>query len=230
MPERPRILLVEDEKSIADILLYALDTDGFKTSWVSTGGEALTALTRDPVDLAIVDIGLPDLSGFELFAEIRRHHPIPVIFLTARGSEVDRVSGLEMGADDYVVKPFSVRELLLRVKSLLKRGHLPPAVLSAEEVLTVGKLVIDSIRHEVTVAGKAVELTLLEFKLLKLLVERRGRVQSRDRLLMDVWNIESDITTRTIDTHVKRLRQKLGRVGDLIETVRGIGYRFSDEA
>ena len=113
---------------------------------------------------------------------------------------------------------------------MLKRGHLPPAVLSAEEVLTVGKLVIDSIRHEVTVAGKAVELTLLEFKLLKLLVERRGRVQSRDRLLMDVWNIESDITTRTIDTHVKRLRQKLGRVGDLIETVRGIGYRFSDEA
>ncbi len=223
MPERPRILLVEDEKSIADILLYALDTDGFKTDWVGTGGEALAALERNPADLAIVDIGLPDLSGFELFTEIRRRHPIPVIFLTARGSEIDRVSGLEMGADDYVVKPFSNRELMLRIKAVLRRAEPDKP---ADKIIKVGDITIDTGSHVVTSGGEEVVLTTTEYKLLLNLAERLGRVQNRDLLLKNVWGYNYVGDTRTVDTHITRLRTKLGAAGDLIKTVRGFGYKM----
>ncbi|HDM37445.1 MAG TPA: response regulator transcription factor, partial [Candidatus Omnitrophica bacterium] len=151
----------------------------------------------------------------------------PIIMLTAKSEEVDRVVGFELGADDYVVKPFSPRELVLRVKAILRRKK-PPEV--SQDILGAGRLIVDTTRHKVTVDKKEIELTPMEFKLLVTLMQRKGKVQSRDRLLDDVWDIAADVTTRTVDTHIKRLRQKLGKAGKFIETVRGFGYRFSDRA
>ncbi|MCK4519035.1 MAG: response regulator transcription factor, partial [Candidatus Omnitrophica bacterium] len=150
---------------------------------------------------------------------------VPVMMLTAKGEEVDRIVGFELGADDYVVKPFSPRELVLRVKAVLKRKVTLEA---RNDLLSAGKLVVDIARHKVTVDKKEIELTPMEFKLVVTLIEERGRAQSRDKLLNDVWDIAADVTTRTVDTHIKRLRQKLGKAGNLIETVRGLGYRFSE--
>ena len=231
MPERPRILLVEDEKSIADILLYALDTDGFKTSWVSTGGEALAALTRDPVDLAIVDIGLPDLSGFELFAEIRRRHPIPVIFLTARDSEVDRVSGLEMGADDYVVKPFSPRELMARIKAALRRYDWERLADTAPvEKLVFKDIVVYPGKHRVVKAGKDIMLTPKEFEVFTLLVKANGEPVSRSGLIKEIYGGSDDeVFDRTIDAYIKNIRKKIqDDPGNptYIESIYGVGYRI----
>jgi len=152
---------------------------------------------------------------------------MPVIMLTARGEEVDRIVGFELGADDYMVKPFSPRELILRIKAVLKRSE-NRVVNSGKEAISLGPIKVDIARHEVLVNKKAVELTPMEFKLLVTLMERQGRVQSREKLLNDVWDMSSDVTTRTIDTHVKRLREKLGKAGELVETVRGLGYRFSE--
>jgi two-component system phosphate regulon response regulator PhoB len=151
------------------------------------------------------------------------------MILTARGEEVDRVVGFELGADDYVVKPFSPRELVLRAKTILRRGQSKSKQVQLKENLRSGDLEIDIPRHRVSVKGKEIVLTPMEFKLLTILLERRGRVQSREQLLSDVWNIEADVTTRTVDTHVKRLRQKLGKAGDVLETIRGLGYRFMDD-
>ncbi len=231
MPERPRILLVEDEKSIADILLYALDTDGFKTDWVGTGGEALAALERNPADLAIVDIGLPDLSGFELFTEIRRRHPIPVIFLTARGSEIDRVSGLEMGADDYVVKPFSPREVVARVRAVLRRGLRPVAGPPAENRPPL-PFTVDAQRRTISYFGRALELSRYEYRILEKLIEHPGWVFSRDRLMELVWECPEMSLDRTVDTHIKTLRAKLREVRpepDPIVTHRGVGYALRED-
>jgi len=225
-----KILVVEDDKHISKLLRYNLEKAGFQCAIVITGEEAFEVMEQQVFDLIILDIMLPKMDGFEVCKELRqdkRFASIPVIMLTAKGEEVDRIVGLELGADDYMVKPFSPRELILRVKAILRRGIKKEK--ETKEILTAENLKVDLPRHKVTVGNKEVNLTAMEFKLLVILLERQGRVQTRDQLLSDVWNIDADVTTRTIDTHIKRLRQKLGRTGKLIETVRGLGYRFSEE-
>ncbi len=221
-----RVLIVEDEKDIRDVLAFNLRQAGHQVLAAERGEEALRLLAQKP-GLVILDVMLPDMSGVEVCKAIKRssqHANVPVLMLTARAEEVDRVVGFEVGADDYVVKPFSVRELLLRVQAILRRatGNVPPP-----EVVELGDLRIDKTAHRVWVSGNEVELTALEFKLLLTFYERRDRVQSRATLLDDVWGVSPDIATRTVDTHVKRLREKLGPACDFIETVRGVGYRFT---
>lgn len=225
---KERILVVEDDKNILKLLKYNIEKAGYDVFTAETGEKAVNMLSREPVDLMILDIMLPEMDGYEVCKRVRqeeRFRSLPVIMLTAKGEEIDRVLGLELGADDYVVKPFSPREMILRIKAILKRGK--PAE-RKKDILSAEGIVIDISRHTVTADKKEVELTLMEFKLLVTLIERRGRVQPRERLLSDVWGIESDVTTRTIDTHVKRLREKLGKSGKYIETIRGIGYKFSE--
>ena len=225
-----RILIIEDDPHIAKLIRYNLEKAGFECLQAAAAAQAFEELERHKVRLIILDIMLPGMDGFELCKEIKKKQPlaaIPVLMLTARSEEIDRVLGLELGADDYMVKPFSPRELVLRVKAILRRGE-PPAS-PVPPVLTAGSLTIDRERHKVTVNAKGVQLTAMEFKLLVLLLDRCGRMQSRERLLNDVWDIDADVTTRTVDTHIKRLRQKLGKIGKYIETVRGHGYRLRDE-
>ncbi len=223
------ILIIEDDANIAKLVKYNFEKAGFRAHVTITGEEALEFLSRQKVDLIILDIMLPKMDGFETCRRLKddsRLSSIPVMILTARGEEVDRVVGFELGAEDYVVKPFSPRELILRAKTILRRGQIKQA---SKENLRSGDLEIDIPRHRVTVKAKEVILTPMEFKLLVTLVERRGRVQSREELLSAVWNIEADVTTRTVDTHIKRLRQKLGKVGEALETIRGLGYRFNED-
>ncbi len=226
---KERILIVEDDKHLSKLIKYNMEKAGFDCVAAPTGEIALKTLDKQPVDLIILDIMLPKMDGLQVCKQIKQDKKlavIPIIMLTAKGEEIDRIVGFELGADDYIVKPFSVRELILRIKAILKRNKKTKI---PQSILIVDKLAIDISRHKVTVNKKEIELTLIEFKLLVLLVQRKGRVQSRDRLLDDVWDISSEITTRTVDTHIKRLRQKLGKVGVFIETVRGVGYRFADE-
>lgn len=223
------ILIVEDDKHILKLVKYNLERSGYAAKTAQDGEEALGVLAKEPVDLIILDIMLPKMDGFEVCRLIKQNNKlknIPVVMLTAKGEEVDRVVGLELGADDYIVKPFSPRELILRLKAILRRGKTEQ---EAKDIIGRGDLVIDIPKHKVRVKGDEVELTPMEFKLLVTLIERTGRVQSRDRLLSDVWDMNADIYTRTVDTHVKRLREKLGKTGRLIETVRGLGYRFKEE-
>lgn len=223
------ILVVEDDLHISKLVRYNLEKSGFKCSLSISGEDALEVLDREPVDLIILDLMLPKMDGLSVCREIRqdkRLKDIPIIILTAKGEEVDRLIGFELGADDYIVKPFSPRELVLRVKAILKRGR---AKAAAKEILSLGDLVVDIPKHKAVLAGKEIELTAMEFKLLSTLLERRGRVQSRDVLLTDVWGMNAEVYTRTVDTHVKRLRQKLGKAGKFIETVIGLGYKISDE-
>jgi len=225
---RQTILVVEDDKHISKLVKYNLEKAGFDCTVTVTGEDALEVLDRESIDLIILDIMLPKMDGFETCRHIKQDKKlsgIPIIMLTAKGEEVDKVVGFELGADDYVVKPFSPRELILRVKAILKRGKRKEA---EKDILSVYKITIDIPRHKVFFDKKEVELTLMEFKLLVTLIERIGRVQSREQLLDDVWKIDREVTTRTIDTHIKRLRKKLGKAGKLIETVRGIGYRFNE--
>ncbi|MBZ0270482.1 winged helix-turn-helix domain-containing protein [bacterium] len=225
------VLIVEDEADLAATLEFNLKREGFNPATAKTGAEARTRLAGDRLpELILLDLMLPDASGTELCRLVRadaRTRDIPVIMLTARGDEIDRVVGFEVGADDYVVKPFSVRELMLRIKAVLRRRAGQPA--SEDEPLVFGVLRIDEQSHRVWVADEEVVLTALEFRLLTTFVMRRGRVQTRERLLDDVWGIQADVTTRTVDTHVKRLRHKLGAAEDYIETLRGVGYRFRDK-
>jgi len=227
MPQR--ILIVDDEKDIRELLTFQLQQHGFTTIAANNGEEALTKIEEKPPDLIILDLMMPKMDGAEVCRALKREEKtrrIPIIMLTAKGEEIDRVVGFELGADDYVAKPFSPRELALRVKAVLKR------VTTADEpaeFLTFKDLNIDLSRHRVTVAGKAIELTSTEFKLLTTLLQRRGRVQTRDHLLETVWGYDYIGFTRTVDTHIRRLRAKLGASGDCIETVRGVGYRFVDE-
>jgi two-component system phosphate regulon response regulator PhoB len=222
------ILIVEDEKDLVNTLEYNLQQEGFQTRSAMTGGAALELVTQAPQpDLILLDLMLPDMSGIEVCRQLRRDENtrgIPVLMLTAKGEEIDRVVGFEVGADDYVVKPFSVRELLLRIKAILRRVH---AEGEDEEPTVFGPIRLDPAAHQVWVEHEEVHLTALEFRLLRTLMDRKGRVQSRDTLLSDVWGIEADVTTRTVDTHVKRLREKLGPAGKYIETLRGVGYRFA---
>jgi len=224
-----RILIVEDDKHISKLLSYNLEKAGFQCLSAFSGEQALSLLDRQPADAIILDIMLPTIDGLEVCRRVKqdsRFSRIPVMMLTAKGEEVDRVVGFELGADDYIVKPFSPRELILRIKAVLRRSAAPEP---GQEVLSAGPLSVDISRHKVFVSAREIELTQMEFKLLYTLVHRQGRVQSRETLLDDVWEMDAAVTTRTIDTHIKKLRQKLGKAGGLIETVRGIGYRFSEE-
>ncbi len=225
-----QLLVIEDEADIQQVLGYNLRQAGHAVRSAMLGEEGLRLAFEARPDLVLLDLMLPDLPGTEVCKQLRRDPrtaQVPVLMLTAKGEEIDRVVGFELGADDYVVKPFSVRELLLRVDAILRRAK-PAAVEPAAEGFEFGKLQVDRAAHKVWVEGQEVELTALEFRLLVTLYERRPRVQSRSQLLHDVWGIEADITTRTVDTHVKRLREKLGAAGDYVETVRGVGYRFAE--
>jgi len=224
------ILIVDDEADLAETLAFNLERENYRTKTAHDGRAALSAASASPhPDLILLDLMLPDMSGTEICKKLRAQpatRDIPVIMLTARGEEVDRVLGLELGADDYVVKPFSVRELLLRIRAVLRRAtSAPEEQVSSREF---GCLKIDADAHRVWVQNQEVVLTALEFRLLSMLLDRKGRVQSRDALLEEVWQMPAELTTRTVDTHVKRLRQKLGAAGDYIQTVRGVGYRFID--
>jgi DNA-binding response OmpR family regulator len=218
-----RILLVEDEPSIAEIVDFALTSEGFQVVWRTLVREAEAELAATPCDLTILDLGLPDGSGLELLKRLRRSSEMPVLILSARNAELDRVLGLELGADDYLTKPFSPRELLLRIKKILARSD---AGEKTRDQLRFGDLLIDVPRHLASWKNKAFELTATEFKLLTTLAQRAGRVQSRDALLRDVWEYDSLIDTRTVDTHMRRLREKLGPAAKHLDTVRGVGYRF----
>ncbi len=223
------LLIVEDERDLLSTLEYNLQREGFETRAASTGEQALKLAELEPrPDLVLLDVMLPDISGTEVCRRLKQNEAlrrIPVVMLTARGEEIDRVVGFEVGADDYVVKPFSVRELMLRVRAILRRSNQKNDDVITEEV-TFGRLRLDPTAHRCFVDADEVVLTALEFRLLATFLARRGRVQSRDTLLSDVWGIQADITTRTVDTHVKRLREKLGSAGVYVETLRGVGYRF----
>lgn len=227
------ILVVEDDKNITKLIRYNLEKEGFTCNTVITAEDAYKALSKEPVHLILLDIMLPRMNGFEFCKQLRQdehYSEIPVIMLTARGEEVDRVIGFELGADDYIVKPFSPRELILRIKAVMKRGGGGAKETVSKEVVMEGPIKLDVPRHFVSVDGKEIKLTAMEFKLLSLLMQRCGRVQSRDNLLKDVWDLDPDLNTRTIDTHIKRLRQKLGDANVYIETIRGYGYRFKEDA
>ncbi len=220
------ILIVEDEPDLASVLVYNLERCGHRVTHVGDGKAALELLARERFDLLTLDLMLPDISGLEVCRELRRRpetRGLSVLMLTAKGDEIDRVVGFEVGADDYVTKPFSVREVLLRVEAILRRRG---TVEEESKVLREGALRLDAEGHRVWAGERELQLTALELRLLHTLMARKGRVQSRDRLLDDVWGISAEVTTRTVDTHVKRLREKLGPLGDSIETVRGVGYRF----
>jgi DNA-binding response OmpR family regulator len=226
---KTKILIIEDDKDIARLIQYNLDKAGYACEVAASGEDGLKVLARHPADLVLLDVMLPGADGFEICRRIKQEEDckhIPVIMLTAKGEEVDRIVGLELGAEDYVVKPFSPRELVLRVKAVLRRHK---ADEDAGGILKAGELALDRERHRVIVKGKEVALTAMEFKLLSSLMERKGRVQDREKLLADVWGIDADVFTRTVDTHVRRLRSKLGVSGDMIETVIGAGYRFRQD-
>ena len=226
---KPVILVVEDDIDILNLLTYNLTGAGFEAVVAQDGYEALTLARRRPPHLIILDLMLPGLDGFEVCKELKRGEAtrkVPVLMLTARGEEVDRVVGLELGADDYVVKPFSPRELVLRVRAILKRympEEAPAALVWRREGLRV-----DFQAHRVTVDEQEVVLTATEFRLLAELIRNQGKVQSRDHLLDKVWGYQCEGYARTVDTHVRRLRQKLGPYAELIETLRGVGYRLRD--
>ena len=223
------ILVIEDEPDIRKNLEYNLGREGFIVSSEASLSDAEKKLeNNNDFSLIILDLMLPDGSGLDLCKKIKGNpetESIPIIILTAKDDEVDRVVGFELGADDYVTKPFSVRELILRIKAVLKRGQKKEDVVEVERQF--GDLSIDVESHEVHVNNDQIDLTALEFRLLRQLVDRRGRVQSRDQLLSDVWGYSSEVTTRTVDTHIKRLREKLGPMGKYVQTIRGVGYKFS---
>jgi two-component system phosphate regulon response regulator PhoB len=223
-----KILLIEDEPDIRKTLEYNLSREGFDVACASSLSEGKNYINAGQFSLILLDLMLPDGSGLDLCRELKsdsEKKTTPIIILTAKDDEVDKVVGFELGADDYVTKPFSVRELILRVKAVLKRGNQKSANLEVQRQF--GDLVIDVDSHEVFVDNESITLTALEFKLLRQLVDRRGRVQSRDQLLSDVWGYSADVTTRTVDTHIKRLREKLGVMGKYVQTIRGVGYKFS---
>jgi two-component system phosphate regulon response regulator PhoB len=221
------VLVVDDERDITALVAYHLARTGYRVTTAGSGVAALEAAAAEAPDLMVLDLMLPGRSGYEVLDEIRRREEtrdIGVIVLTARRDEADRIKGLAGGADDYLTKPFSPEELVLRVAAVLRRLRAPAS--AAGPVLRAGAITLDRGAHAVTVEGAPVELTPIEYRLLLLLLERRGRVQTRPQLLEAVWGSQPDIQTRTVDMHVQRLRAKLGRAGEAIETVRGFGYRF----
>jgi len=227
-----RVLVIEDEPDLRQLLSYNLREAGHEVSVASSGAEGLKLAREKRPEVVLLDLMLPDLSGTQVCRALRGDPglgaAVSILILTAKGEEIDRVLGFELGADDYVTKPFSMRELLLRVQALLRRGKEPASGEGARDTVEFGALRFDRAAHRAWVSGQEIELTALEFKLLALLYDRRNRVQSRATLLNDVWGIDADVTTRTVDTSVKRLREKLGAAAEYVETVRGVGYRFTD--
>jgi len=225
-----KVLIVDDEPDALELIAFNLKGAGLDVITAADGNEALKKASQHAPDLIVLDVMLPEVDGLEVCKVLRRDRKttgIPILMLTARAAEIDRVLGLELGADDYVTKPFSPRELVLRVKRLLRAPQ--PANAATKELFEWKDLSIDIPRHRVSVKGKLVDLTATEFKLLVMLIERRGRVQSRDQLLQDVWEYDTAIDTRTVDTHMRRLREKLGPASKYLDTVRGVGYRFATE-
>ncbi len=223
-----RILIVEDEPAIAEVLEYNLVKEGYIVDIESRGDTALEAIRKKPPDLVILDLMLPGLDGLELTRILRRDartDQIPLLMLTAKGEEVDRIVGLELGADDYITKPFSPREVVLRVKAVLRRGK---GAEETVEILEVGDIRLDVAGHRLFLKEEEIPLTATEFRLLTILLERRNRVQTRESLLTDVWRYSEDVDSRTVDTHIRRLRRKLGSEADRIETVVGVGYRLRE--
>jgi len=222
------ILVIEDEPDIRKTLEYNISQEGHTVLTAGSLHDAEKILQSQSLSLILLDLMLPDGSGLDFCRKLKTNsktESIPVIILTAKDDEVDRVVGFELGADDYVTKPFSVRELILRIKAVLKRGEAKKDIVEVERQF--GDLKIDIDSHEVYVNEMQINLTALEFKLLNQLVETRGRVQSRDQLLTEVWGYSAEVTTRTVDTHIKRLRTKLGSMGKYVQTIRGVGYKFS---
>ena len=225
-----RILVVDDEPDAIELIRFNLKASGYEVLTAEDGEEALAKARKFSPDMILLDVMLPEIDGLEVCKILRRDPAtasLPIIMLTAKASEIDRVLGLEFGADDYVTKPFSPRELMLRVRNLLKRKES-----SKEEVerFQVRDIELDVSKYEVKIMGQPIDLTPTEFKLLQILMERKGRVQSRDRLLQDVWGYDQLIDTRTVDTHVRRLREKMGEASDYVTTVRGVGYRLMEPA
>jgi two-component system catabolic regulation response regulator CreB len=225
---QPRILVVEDEPAIADTIVYALSTESFDPHWCATGGAALEAVRAGGYALAILDVGLPDINGFELFKQLQKANPaLPAIFLTARSAEIDRVVGLELGADDYIAKPFSPRELVARVRTVLRRMQRTSAAAAP-----AAGFAVDDERKSIRFRGKALELSRTEYRLLKVLIDRPGRVWTRDELMERAWDDPASAFDRTVDAHVKALRAKLREVApdeDPIVTHRGIGYSLRED-
>ncbi|MES2952528.1 MAG: two-component system response regulator CreB [Pseudomonadota bacterium] len=245
MTPKPRILLVEDESGIADTLQYVLSTDGFAPVWCSTAAEALAQFAAELPALAVLDVGLPDLNGFELFRRLQAlpgGNQVPMLFLTARSDEIDRVVGLELGADDYIAKPFSPRELVARVRTILRRSARPAATAPAMAAIA-GPLptestppptlwLLDEERHQIRLYGRVLELSRYEYGVLRLLVQKPGRVYTRDELLQKVWGDANDSFDRTVDAHIKTLRAKLKAVApglEPIRTLRGTGYALNED-
>lgn len=223
----PLILVVEDDRNLASLLKYNLEKANYSFCLAESGEKALELLGEKEIDLVLLDIMLPGIDGFEVCRRIRQHQlykELPIIMLTAKGEEIDKVLGFELGIDDYVVKPFSPRELSLRIRAILKRDRRSKQ--DIREVMKCDGLEVDIARHSVKLDGQVITLTLMEFKLLVVLLKRRGQAQSRETLLSDVWDVDKTINTRTIDTHITRLREKLGNTGKLIKTVRGLGYKL----
>jgi two-component system phosphate regulon response regulator PhoB len=232
MPEGLKVLIIEDDADIQQLLSHHFQQAGFRIEACANGSEGLKRAREKRPDLIVLDLMLPGMDGFEVCRTLKKEPDtkgIPVIMLTAKGEEIDKVVGFELGADDYLTKPFSPRELLLRTKAVLRRTQKAEGTEDSEKQIKFDELLIDLARHRVLIAGKEIELTAIEFKLLKYLLETKGRVQTRDTLLDKVWGYDAFVTTRTVDTHVKRLREKLGQLENYIETVRGIGYRFREK-
>jgi len=224
---KTKVLVVDDEQDILDLVRYHLEREGYQVVGCRDGKSALDRVSRDSPDLVILDLLMPGVDGLEVCRQIRRDSAIPILMLTAKADEMDKVVGLELGADDYVTKPFSPRELVARVRAILRRGASTPD----EKVLRLGDLTMDFARYQVTVQGREVSLTAKEMELLRALVEAKGRVLNRDFLLERVWGYDraGDIESRTVDVHIRRLREKLGPAAHRIITVKGVGYRFDPE-
>lgn len=222
-----RILIIDDEPDVTELVSYQLKAKGYAVEALNNPTQSIAMIRSFQPDLILLDVMMPDISGIQICRMLRadpKTKETPVVFLTARAEEADRVLGLEVGGDDYICKPFSVKELILRIQGLLRRTAAPDD--HEPKRLEIGAITLDNERHEVTVKGAPIELTATEFRLLRLLMERKGRVQTREHLLLNVWNYETEIETRTVDTHIRRLREKLGEQAELIETLRGVGYRM----
>ena len=227
------VLVVDDEKDILDVVEFNLTQSGFNVHVAPDGRTAVDVARERKPDLILLDLMLPDLSGTEVLRLLRSNpstRDVPIVFLTARGEEIDRIVGFELGADDYVTKPFSVRELVLRVKAVLRRSGIeePVAPLSTARSINIGPIELDPAEYRVRVGGREVDLTLTEFKLLSELVRANGRLKTRGSLLSEVWGYDSEVMSRTVDTHIRRLREKLGNASSWLRTVRGVGYRLQD--
>ena len=222
-----KILVVDDEPDVTELLGYKLNQADFDVKVINDPLLIMGTAREFQPDLILLDIMMPELNGLQICRMLRSDplmRSVPIVFLTARGEAEDRIRGFETGADDYISKPFDARELVLRLTAIFNRLNRPKKT-TRESRYCIGSVVVDVEKHQLTVAGQEIELTATEFKLLRLLVERKGRVQSRENLLVNVWNYEADVETRTVDTHIRRLREKLGPEANLIETIRGVGYR-----